>query len=285
MNRKTFDTLFASGGVAVAVMLLVAGGLLSWGHSFVNHQVRTQLAAQKIFFPPHGDKALAPSPIGPYLNKYAGQQMFTGQQADAYANHFIAVHLQEIGGGQTYAQLTALAQANPKNTISPTRSKTMFKGETLRGLLLNAYAFGKIATLAGIGAIVAFVGAALMLLLSGLGLWHRRRTPADVEILSGQRQRSFGASTGLSQPRRKAPPCRPSLSAVPCERHSSPGCPALATLGPSGASDGYPVSLPVSDLGRPRACRPCADPGSSRCWHWIAGGRRERRPLDRDDRR
>jgi hypothetical protein len=185
MNRKTFDALLASFGVAVAVLLIIAGGLLTWGHSFVTHQVRTQLAAEKIFFPPKGSEALAPAAIGPYLNQYAGQQMLTGQQAEAWADHFIAVHLQAIGGGKTYAQLSTEAQADPKNAVLAAQVATVFKGETLRGLLLNAYAFGKMGTLAGIGAIVAFAGAALMLLLSGLGLAHRRRTPADAEILSG----------------------------------------------------------------------------------------------------
>jgi hypothetical protein len=185
MNRKTFDALFASFGVAVAVLLIVAGGLLTWGHSFVTHQVRTQLAAEKIFFPPKGNVALAPAAIGPYLNKYSGQQMLTGQQAEAYADHFIAVHLVEIGGGKTYAQLSAESIAAPNNAKLAAQVSTVFKGETLRGLLLNAYAFGKMGTLAGIGAIVAFAGAALMLLLSGLGLVHRRNTPVDQVILPG----------------------------------------------------------------------------------------------------
>jgi hypothetical protein len=185
MKRKTFDALFASFGVAVAVLLIVAGGLLTWGHSFVTHQVRSQLAAEKIFFPPKGSEALASPAIGPYLNKYAGQQMLTGQQAEAWADHFIAVHLQEIGGGKTYAQLSTEAQAQPNNAKLAAQVATVFKGETLRGLLLNAYAFGKMGTLAGIGAIVAFAGAALMLLLSGLGLLHRRNTPVDQVILPG----------------------------------------------------------------------------------------------------
>jgi hypothetical protein len=183
MNRRTFDALVASAGVAVAVVLLAAGGLLTWGHSFVTHQVRTQLAAQKIFFPPKGNAALAPAAIGPYLNKYAGQQMVTGQQAEAYANHFIAVHLSEIGGGLTYAQLSAKAMAAPKNTVLAGEVATVFKGETLRGLLLNAYAFGKMGTIAGIAAIVSFVGAGVLLLLSLLGVAHLRRTNADAKVL------------------------------------------------------------------------------------------------------
>jgi hypothetical protein len=185
MKRKTFDALFASAGVAIAVVLLAAGGLLSWGHSFVTHQVKSQLSAQKIFFPPKGNVALAPSAIGPYLNKYAGEQMLTGQQAEAYANHFIAVHLKAIGGGKTYAQLSSVALAKPKDAALQAQVATVFKGETLRGLLLNAYAFGKMGTIAGIAAIVAFAGAAMMLLLSGLGLLHLRRTSSDVDLMPG----------------------------------------------------------------------------------------------------
>jgi hypothetical protein len=182
VKRTTFDALVASAGVALAAVLLAAGGLLAWGHSFVNHEVRTQLAAQKIFFPPAGDEGLASPAIGPYLNKYAGQQLLTGEQAKAYADHFIAVHLQGIGGGKTYAQLSAASQADPKNTKLADEVQSMFKGETLRGLLLNAYAFGKIGTIAGIASIVSFAGAGVMILLSGLGMWHRRRTPWGAEL-------------------------------------------------------------------------------------------------------
>jgi hypothetical protein len=109
------------------------------------------------------------------MRQYAGQQLTTGAQAETYADHFIAVHLREIGGGKTYAQLSAQAQVNPTDTKLAAAVDTMFKGETLRGLLLNAYAFGTMATIAGIAAIAAFIGAAIMLLLSGLGLRHSRR--------------------------------------------------------------------------------------------------------------
>jgi hypothetical protein len=111
------------------------------------------------------------------MRQYAGDQLTTGAQAETYADHFIAVHLQTIGGGKTYAQLSAEAQADPNNATLATTVNTVFKGETLRGLLLNAYAFGTIATLAGIAAIVAFVGGLVMLVLAGLGFRHGRRTP------------------------------------------------------------------------------------------------------------
>jgi lysozyme family protein len=91
-------------------------------------------------------------------------------------------------GGKTYAELSASAQADPTNTELADQVSTVFKGETLRGLLLNAYAFGTMATIAGIAAIVSFVGAAVMLLLSGLGFWHARRTPLGTELLVGHKE-------------------------------------------------------------------------------------------------
>src|SRR5664279_3845906 len=184
MKRKTFDALLTSVGLVLAIILLCAGGLLTWASSFIGDQVKTQLSEQQIFFPPKGPATASPE-IGPYLNQYAGQQLLTGQQAEAYADHFIAVHLKEIGGGQTYAQLSTKAQANPTDTKLAGTVSTMFKGETLRGLLLNAYAFGTMATIAGIAAICAYVTGLVMLILGGLGLWHARRVEPTKEILFG----------------------------------------------------------------------------------------------------
>jgi hypothetical protein len=191
MKRKTFDALVASAGVAIVVVLLIAGSLLTWAHSFVTNQVRTQLSAEKIYFPTAAEFAAAkpgtevtPQML-PFLQKYAGQQMTTGQQAEAYANHFIAYHLVAIGGGKTYSQLSAAAIADPKNTALAGQVATVFKGETLRGLLLNAYAFGKMGTIAGIAAVVSFVGAGVLLLLSLLGFVHLRRTKPEDEVLPG----------------------------------------------------------------------------------------------------
>src|SRR5439155_363544 len=118
------------------------------------------------------------------MRQYAGQQLTTGDQAEVYADHFIAVHLKAIGGGLTYAQLSAKAMADPTNADLQGQVATMFKGETLRGLLLNAYAFGKMGTIAGIAAVVAFIGAGVMLVLGGLGLWHASRVPETKDILT-----------------------------------------------------------------------------------------------------
>ena len=186
MRRKTFDTLLTSGGVLIAMILLVAGGLLSWGSSFVSGQVHDQLAAQKIFFPPKGEATKDPR-IGPFIDKYAGQQLLTGAQAGAYADHFIAVHLADISGGKTYAELSTASRAAPDDVKLAGQVQTVFRGETLRGLLLNAYAFGTMATIAFFASMVAYVGAALLLILSLLGLAHLRRVDPAEEVLTATR--------------------------------------------------------------------------------------------------
>ena len=175
MGRKTLDRLLAAGGLVVAAVLLIAAGLLYWAHSFVDDQVKTQLSAQKIFFPPKGSEGLADPKIKPYLEKYAGKQLVNGAQAQAYADHFIAVHLQGIGGGKTYAELSSESLKNPDDAALAGKVQTMFRGETLRGLLLNAYAFGKMAQIAFWAAATALIGAIVMTVLSVLGFAHARR--------------------------------------------------------------------------------------------------------------
>jgi hypothetical protein len=184
MKRRTFDMIVSTVGLGLAALLVVAGSLLTWANHFVTHEVHSQLAAQKVYFPPSSDPELTDPAFAP-VRKYAGQQLLTGQQAEVYADHFIANHLKKIGGGQTYAQLSGKAQANPDDAKLAAQVQTMFRGETLRGLLLNAYAFGKMATIAGIAAVASFIGAGVMLVLGGLGLWHARRVSPAQEL--GQR--------------------------------------------------------------------------------------------------
>ena len=185
MKRRTFDLLMAVAGLFLAVTLAVAGALALWGHNFIGNEVHTQLAAQQIFFPAANSPAVA-KPEFAAMRQYGGQQLTTGAQAEVYADHFIANHLKVIGGGKTYAQLSAEAIAKPTDTALAGQVATVFKGETLRGLLLNAYAFGTMGTIAGIAAIAAFIAAAVMLILSGFGLVHARRVTPDTEILPGR---------------------------------------------------------------------------------------------------
>jgi hypothetical protein len=147
--------------------------------------VHSELAAQQIF-PPANSKAVA-APQFQAMRQYGGQQLTTGAQAEVYADHFIASHLKVIGGGKTYAQLSAQSLAQPTNAKLATQVATVFRGETLRGLLLRAYAFGTMGMIAGIAAIAAFIAAAVMLLLGGFGLIHARRVSPSTEILGGSK--------------------------------------------------------------------------------------------------
>ena len=184
MRRRTFDVLVSVAGLFLAVTLIVSGLLLTWAHNFIGNEVRTQLTAQQIYFPPAGSPAIK-APEFAAMHQYAGQLMTTGAQAEVYADHFIANHLKVIGGGKTYAQLSAASLAQPKNAALAAQVQTVFRGESLRGLLLNAYAFGTMGMIAGIAAIAAFIAALVMLILGGLGLAHARRVPPAADILSG----------------------------------------------------------------------------------------------------
>jgi hypothetical protein len=190
MSRKVFDKLTSGIGVLLVVVLLVAGGLMTWGHSFASSNVRTQLAQQQITFPTKAAFAhakpgteITPGMI-PYLEKYAGQQLTTGAQAEAYANHFIAVHLSEMPYGGIYSKISSAAIAQPNNTKLAALKQTSFTGTTLRGLLLEAYAFSVIASIMLVGAIASFVLALLTSVLVGLGLWHASRTSEEARLLA-----------------------------------------------------------------------------------------------------
>src|SRR5271169_1651718 len=132
MRRTTFDKIISWTGASLAVVLLAAGGLLLWGSAYIHNTVQGQLAAQQITFPPapafahaKAGTEITPSMI-PSVSQYAGQQLLTGQQAEAYADHFIAVHIQNMGAGKTYSQLSTESLAQPTNTALATTVSTVF---------------------------------------------------------------------------------------------------------------------------------------------------------------
>jgi hypothetical protein len=186
MRRNSHFTA-AIAGFAAAAVLLIAGGLLLWGSTYVHNTVQNQLAAQQIYFPPAAAFAhpkagteITPSMI-PSVSQYAGQQLLTGQQAESYADNFIAVHLNEIGGGKTYAQLSEAALAQPKNTALANQVATVFKGTTLRAMLLNAYGWWKVSQIMYIGSLIAFGLGGLALIGSVIALATGRKPQAQAE--------------------------------------------------------------------------------------------------------
>lgn len=181
MRRTTFDKLWGWAGVSLGIILLAAGGLLLWGSAYVHNTVHSQLAVQQIYFPPQAAFAhptasgeITPGMI-PSVSQYAGQQLLTGQQAEAYADHFIAVHIQEMGGGKTYSQLSAQALAQPGNAKLAATVDTVFKGETLRSMLLNAYGWWKVSQITYIISLAAFGVGTVAFLAGLLGFARTRR--------------------------------------------------------------------------------------------------------------
>ena len=178
MSRSIIDRLVSAIGVVVGVTLLAASALLFYAHSYVHNQVSDQLTQQQIVFPAADSQAVTSLPAADQaaMKQYAGQTMSTGAQAQTYADHFIKVHLAAVAGGQTYSQVSAKAQADPTNIQLAGQVQTLFRGETLRGLLLNAYAWDTMATVAFIAAWVSLAAGVILFVLAYFGLRHARRT-------------------------------------------------------------------------------------------------------------
>ena len=189
MRRST--PLAAIAGFVLAAILLAAGGLLLWGSTYTHNMVHNQLAAQKIYFPPKAAFAhpvaggeITPSMI-PSVSQYAGQQLVTGQQAQSYADNFIAVHIATMTGGKTYSQLSAQAMAHPTDAKLAAQVNTVFKGEALRSILLNAFGWWKVSQIAFIASIVAFGLGGLALIASLFGLTLGRHPEIVHEVIHG----------------------------------------------------------------------------------------------------
>ncbi|MFO7279795.1 MAG: hypothetical protein C0P77_005245 [Thermoanaerobacterales bacterium] len=191
LPRRTIDKLLTSFGVVAMVVFAVAGGLLTWGADFANDYVHDELSTQRIFFP---DEESLREEGRDDLVKYAGEQVDTGEEAEAYAS-YINGHLEEIADGKRYAEIDdrgaqaaveeAIEAGAPADEVAELQARadelkrqrdTLFRGETLRGLLLSSFAWSTVGRIAGIAAWVAFAGAAIMAVLVVLGVIHMKRT-------------------------------------------------------------------------------------------------------------
>ena len=198
MKRRTIDRIVSLIGLGLSVFLFVAAGLLNWGYSFADKSVTEQLAAQRISFPAADSdsfKNLADEDRVA-IEPFAGAQLTTGEQAKAYADHYIGAHVKGIAGGKTYSEVSgaalaasAASKADPTNTALAAEAATLmgqrqslFMGETLKGLLGYSYAFWQVGQIAMYAAWAALAGGVIMLILSILGFMHLRRTPESVTV-------------------------------------------------------------------------------------------------------
>jgi hypothetical protein len=154
---------------AVMVVVLAAGAIFAFSlGTFTTNQIKDELTSQQIFFPGKdtvkAGGALDPAEFPQEIRDQAGNQVTDGNQARIYANDFIGKHLAGIANGLTYAsmgdkinavkaQQAALAKDDPNYTTLGTQittlnaqRDTLFKGETLRGNLLNAYGWWTVGT-------------------------------------------------------------------------------------------------------------------------------------------
>lgn len=151
--------------IAIAAVLLITS-VVSWkAYDFASSNVRDQLSEQKIYFPTKESGALDPATY-PDLQKYAGQQVDSGAKAKAYADGYIKKHLEKIANGKTYSQVSSEYLKNPTDEKLAEQRQSLFMGTTLRGLLLNAYAFGVMASILQVMTILSFIGAVVMALLA-----------------------------------------------------------------------------------------------------------------------
>lgn len=193
MKRKNFDKIVTAVGFGLAVFLLIAAGLLSWGAGFASDAVSSQLKAQEITFPAVTGNADESADITKFFADNGDKILSNAAQAQMYADHYLGFHLSKM---PTYAAASGASRAaaaevakNPTDETLKTEAAskaamvdTVFKGTVLRGTLLTAYAFGTLGSIAAISALVSVAGALIMLLLSVLGLLHIRRTDEDATI-------------------------------------------------------------------------------------------------------
>lgn len=192
MNRRTFDTIVTSIGAALAVFLFVAAALLNWGATFAQDSVKSQLDNQNISFP--AAEAM-PEATKNQLAKWSEMKVTTGEMARDYSDLYIWEHMKAsaigtIGKEATYSEVSGMYMGLVRGGSTDTAEiaklgelrQTLFMGNTLRGMLLEAYAFGTMGVIAGYGAIAALIGGVIMLLLTIAGVIHIRRTPEGATI-------------------------------------------------------------------------------------------------------
>jgi hypothetical protein len=184
MDRKTWDRLVSSAAAVVAVALIVLGGMAIYGGQFGRNSVRDRLVPEQVAFPPLS--AMTPQEQAEVGN-FAGQVVDTGPEAEAFSR-YIAGHLAEVNGGKTYAETSAAARQPGLDAKTAAdlqvKADILFKGETLRSILLNAYGWWTVSTLALWAGIAMIIAGVALGALSILGFRHASRVDPETVVQS-----------------------------------------------------------------------------------------------------
>ncbi len=176
LDRSLWDRLVSAAAVVVAAVFIVVGSLAIYGGNFGRDNVRDRLTPEQVSFAPAS--AMSPAELAS-VGAYAGQQVTTGPQAEAFAR-YIAGHLQFVNDGKTYAETSAAARQeglDPKAAADlQAKADVLFKGETLRSIMLNAYGWWTVATIAMYAGVTLIVAGLALGIFSILGFRHARRT-------------------------------------------------------------------------------------------------------------
>jgi hypothetical protein len=176
MERKVWDQMISTAGAVVAVVLIVLGGLAIYGGNFAQDNVTDRLEPQNIVFPPL--EAMTPEEQAT-VGEFAGQQVVNGEQAKGFSD-YIGGHLEGVNEGATYSETSAAAREEglDPDTAAELQGKadTLFKGETLRAILLNAYGWWTVATIALYAGYVMVAAGIVLGILALFGFRHARRT-------------------------------------------------------------------------------------------------------------
>ena len=183
MDRSNWDKIVSGAGAVIAVVLIALGAMAVYGGNFGQQNVRDRLEPQNITFPPA--EAMTPQERAE-IGTFAGQKVDTGVEAEAFSR-YIGGHLEGINDGATYSETSAAAR---EEGIDPDvaaelqgKADTLFKGESLRAMLLNAYGWWTVATIALWAGIAMLIAGAALGLLSILGFKHARKASTTTQEL------------------------------------------------------------------------------------------------------
>jgi hypothetical protein len=181
MDRSTWDKMVSGAGAVVAVVLIALGGMAIYGGNFGQQNVRDRLVPQNIVFPP--TDAMTPEELAA-VGEFAGQKVDTGVEAEAFSR-YIGGHLEAVNDGATYSETSAAARQeglDPKVAAElQAKADTLFKGESLRAMLLNAYGWWTVATIALWAGVAMVIAGVLLGILAILGFRHAGKVSATTE--------------------------------------------------------------------------------------------------------